>query len=128
MGFKQADPASTAADNECVVKIGFQQRKYGGKSTALIHFNKAFMEEYFPGVKAGDKFRVDYGTGDDKGKVIIAPNPDGKVVLVPYGKHQVLRLRVAAWGEYAKAKMPSRPAVVLMSIDTGGVVVVIPTE
>lgn len=95
-----------------------------GTTVVKFRMSKSFVEAYLEGVEAGEAFRVQYGTGEDKGKVMLVKHHKGNVILKLWGKHS-LTLSTTAWRGIMNAELKPTECNVLLARD-GSVVLKMP--
>jgi hypothetical protein len=83
-----------------------------GPSKIMFTMNELARALYFPDCKVGDPMNVQFGTGEDKGKVLIASAPMGKTPLAKYTKGS-LSISVVAWRGFTAASHKSKECGIL---------------
>lgn len=122
MTFEIANPFGKGSTGP-TVRMSIRKMKAGGASVKFS-LNTSFVDAYLEGASAGDVFRVQYGTGDDKGKVMLVKHHKGNVPLRAFSKHS-FTLTASAWRGITNASLKPTECAVLLARD-GSVVLQMP--
>lgn len=103
-----------------VIKMRVRKYKHGG-NVVIFTLSKTFIQTYMPGLKKEDRLKVQYGTGDNNGQVIITKSPNGDIS--PNMNHKgSATLTVMAWRGHTTAVREQSECIIITQKD-GGVVV-----
>ena len=110
------DPTATGP----VVKMKVRKSKLGA-SIISFSMSKAFIGAYLSGLTDGEKIKVQHGTGDDLGKILITRAKGGTipVKLSPKGAGVI---NVTAWRGHTNSEHALTACHILMA-SGGGVVI-----
>ena len=122
MPFEIAKPFDTTVKGP-TCKMSIKKFK-SGLTMVKFMMSKSFVEAHMPGASVGDTFRVQYGTGEEKGKVMLVKHINGDVPLLAFGKHSYT-LSAAGWRGILNATLNPTPCSVLLARD-GSVVLKMP--
>lgn len=119
MPFSDATPYDPTKSGPSV-KMRVRKPKSGG-NLIVFTLNKAFIETHISDLQNGDLLKVQYGTGDAQGKIIIAKSPKGDV-KANVGAKGAATITVHAWRGHMIEERKSTVCPIVMKNEGGAVI------